>query len=461
MSINTTLVSGHKIIVDPEGVGEVCGVLGTNHADVVWVCSRATLINKWAKYKPVKNTENNYQSQLITSGTNKNKWQSGATWWKAYNEKFGLIVSSYNTGNDLQANWDSNWVYDAITINSSNVASHWCRLTDFNYYDHNATPFVSITAPSVYYTNGSGGLQINFYFNSSDYQLTVTDFANAGFWIKTNPQRIYCGALVAYGSSSYANCNKAWATNSHPIGTENMSGSDEGFGLWNRVVIIPKAQMPSSSTNFMTIYPFIVAEEQYNSATSSTTDAGFGSQVGKGVVPCPVTPLSLTAKASSISGSFVANSIVCKALGSGGGFEVTFNYTVTGYGDFSEYVDPYIVLLDADPDTDGTYPDESKIQRYHILNYGEQVNNPQGGSGYIISLNDRSATYNQNTILGRTGTSAVTIGVDSATYINNYKTKHGTTTAKIRVCVILAEQSYYWYERYYTQSVSDEITITT
>ena len=457
------IVQGHTIIYDPVGVGEVCSVLGTNHADVGWVCTRATLINKWAKYKPVKNTENNYQSQLKANNTWKSQSElpSGTVaWWKAYNEKFGLVVNTYNNGSDMVSGWDSNWAYDAITINSSNVTSHWCRITDFNYYDKDANPFVSVTAPHIYYTNSAGGLTVQFYFDSSDYQLTVTDFANAGFWLKTQPQRLYCGALVAYGSELYANCYKVWATNSHAIG-ESMTPSEEGSGLWNRTVIVPKAQMPSGSTNYVTVYPFIVAEEQYNSSTASTTDATFGSQTGKGVVPCPVAPLSLIAAMSSISGEFVVNSIVCEALGSGGGFDIKFDYTITGYGDFSATIFSYLAVLDADPDTDGTYPEDSKIQRYHILNYGEQnVYNPRSGNSYPVSLNNTSETLNQKQVMGQTGTGAITMGVDSATYINNYKTKHSTNTAKLRICVILAVNGYDWHYNYYTQTVSGEVTIS-
>ena len=37
MAVNNGLISY------PVGVGEVCKTLGTNHADVGWVCSRGTL----------------------------------------------------------------------------------------------------------------------------------------------------------------------------------------------------------------------------------------------------------------------------------------------------------------------------------------------------------------------------------------------------------------------------------
>ncbi len=81
------------LITYPVGVGEVCKVLRTNHADVGWVCSRGTLINKWAKYKPVilpnviDSTVINGVQQLNTSTK---QWLSTATWWRGTDGKCGL-----------------------------------------------------------------------------------------------------------------------------------------------------------------------------------------------------------------------------------------------------------------------------------------------------------------------------------------------------------------------------------
>ena len=53
MSINTTLITGHTIIVDPENPAEVGKVIRSGGGDVGYVCSRGNLINMFAKYKPV------------------------------------------------------------------------------------------------------------------------------------------------------------------------------------------------------------------------------------------------------------------------------------------------------------------------------------------------------------------------------------------------------------------------
>lgn len=445
--------SDNTLIYYPVNTWDVAKVTRKGSGDVGVLCGANQMINIWAKYKPViyANLINTYD-QLNSDMT----WKSTATWWQGDDGKCGLTVNKRTNGTALTDNWDNEWVYNPPT---GGLAAPY-RLIDFNYYDHSATELLSVSTPAIYYTNSDDGLWVNFAFNTTneEYKLLITDFVNAKgglFGSQSLYPDLYCGVLVAYGQSAYATCTKVWATNPNAIG-KDMTASDEGNGKWNRTVIVPKNQMPSGSTPYVTIYPYIAATVYNSTRTKSSADAEW--EVG--VVACPVNPIEITAAMSSIAGEFVADSIVCEALASGGGFDITFTYKVTGYGDFTAYVDPYVFVLDADPDTSETYPEESKIQRYHILNYGEQVNNPQHGSGYIISLNDASENYNQNTVLGRTGTAALTIGVDSASYISNYKTKHGTTNAKIRICVVLGHESYYWYDRYYTQTVSNEITIT-
>lgn len=453
MAVNNGLISY------PVGVGEVCKVLRTNHADVGWVCSRGTLINKWAKYKPViyPNLINTYPQ--LNSNKTWNDSYSPMPWWRASDGKCGMSITKRTTGTDLVDNWNSEWAYNPPT---GGMAAPY-RLIDFNYYNHAASKLVSITAPSEYYTNSADGLKVSFQFFGSDNGLKLTDFLainNKGVFSTPANQKFYCGVLVAWGQSLYSTCYKVWATNPNAIG-ESMTSSDAGSGEWFRVVTVPKSQMPSQSTNYVTVYPYFCINDSYNSTgrNLSTSDAEW--EVG--VAALPVTPLELRAVVSSISGQFVANSIVCQAYNINR-FDVSFNYTVTGYGEFRADVDPYIVLLDADPDVDLIYPDESKIQRYHILNYGEEnVNNPRNGNAYPISLTNASENYDQRSVLGWTGTGAVEIGVDTKTYIDNYKAKHGTTYAKIRVCVVLAQTGIVdnWRYYYYDQTVSDEITITT
>lgn len=162
---NGTIITGHKVIVDPENPAEVCGVLGTNHADVGWVCSRSTLINKWAKYKPVSVANLiNTTPFLNASATNKPWNTSGAnkaTWWQGGGTcGFTLNVppiatstsdnsksaSTLATEATQLASWFSGaWAYNAPT---GTISSPY-RLLDFHWYDHNAQCFISsISTPN-------------------------------------------------------------------------------------------------------------------------------------------------------------------------------------------------------------------------------------------------------------------------------------------------------------------------
>lgn len=449
MSVNTTLVSGHKIIIDPEGVGEVCGVLGTNHADVGWVCSRATLINKWAKYKPVKNTDNNYQSQLITSGTNKNKWQSGATWWKASDGKCGLIINKRTTGSALATNWGTDWGYDAITINASNVASHWCRLTDFNYYDHNANVPVYIGYPSEYVINANQNLEITFQaYNGNDYQLMLTD-VTTGVW--NSQSSMYCGVLVVWGTpnTSYTNKQKVTIVHSTPLGT-NLTN----YGKYTRVVSVPYANLPTITPNEITIYPFLY-NGIYNNG--NPTQKGANEDVGwtNGVIACPVDSATIEAVAAYISGAL--SNVTCTYGQGGNSVQVVCTYAVTGHHGFSmSNLEPFLYVLDNDIDTEGLYPDYEKMYGRHIISYGTATNNPLRGYSMSVSADDGvTLTYTQATLFNN-ATNYATIGIDAASYVEQYRAKHGSGAAKVTLVMEFHDSS----DRAYGSVTMADVTVS-
>ena len=437
MSISTTLIAGHKIIIAPENTHDVSKVIGRASLDVGALCGAGgSYVNKFAKYKPViRNGVLDTTSQLNSDKT----WKSSATWWRADDGKCGMTVTKRTTGTALVSNWDSEWAYSPPTGGTN--APY--RLTDFNYYDHNAAHLVSVFTTDTYYVNQADGLLIQFqFFSGNPYQLLLTDFinqndGNGGLFPYTADHHIYCGALVAYGQSTYSTCTKAWATSPDWVGKSSATG-----GAWQRTVTIPKTQMPQSNTPYVTVYPFISATT-YNSSTSSTTDAAWEG----GVIALPVLPIQLTAVQSSISG--VISSATCTY--SMNALSLTFTYTITAYGNFqADYVDPKVYVLDADRDTSGQYSDYSKIQAYHIISY-EDGYGWTGGSGYPLNLgNGNTQSFNQNTVLGRTGTASLTIGCDAVTYVTQYKQKHGTTKAYMRICVEMGKDG-----GYYTQTIFD------
>lgn len=436
---------GHSnvLITPPVNTADVSYVTRKGSNDVGTLCGASnTMINKWSKYKPViyPNLIDSTVLNGIVQINNDKTWKSTATWWQAADGKCGFIVNKRTTGTALTDNWDNEWVYNPPT---GGLAAPY-RLIDFNYYLHSARSFVSVYTADEYYTNQADGLLVQFQFYSGNpYQLLLTDFVNANgglFGSQSLYPHLYCGVLVAYGQSTYSTCNKVWATCPDYIGDESATG-----GAWQRTVTIPKAQMPSVSTPYVTIYPYISANGTYHSSSVSTTDATWD----VGVVACPVAPISIIAVTSSISG--VISNATCTY--SAGSLSLTFTYTITAHGNFqADYISPTVYVLDADRDTTGQYSYESLVQNYHIISYEDGYGRVSEG-GYPLNLGDGgTATFNQNTVISRTGTAALVIGCDAISYVNQYKTKHGTTKAYMRIGIEMGKQGG---DGYYVQTIFD------
>lgn len=445
---NGTIITGHKIIVDPENPAEVCGVLGTNDADIGWVCTRATLINKWAKYKPVKNAEKNYQSQLKADNTWKSESElpSGTNpWWKASNGKCGLNITPRTTGSALVTNWNNEWVYDAITINSSNVASHWCRLTDYNYYDHNASVPVYIAYPTQYQINQQQTLDIVFQeYNGNNYQLMLTDFTE-GVW--NSSAAMYCGVLIVWGTPNiaYANKQKVSVVNATPLGTDLAS-----YGKYTRVVSVPSANLPQATPNEITIYPFLCQNAYSTEQKGAEQDIAWEN----GVIACPFEPVTIMAVMGNITG--VISGVTCTyGINS---VQLAFTYTITGHGGgFSKNgLTAWIYVLDNDTDTSGQYPEYSKKNGRHIISYGTATNNPYPGNYFSsVTVSDNaSISYTQNT-LTNVSSGNLTVGIDTVSYVEQYRAKHGSGAAKITLIIEFDDNS----NGIYGQAPLSDITI--
>lgn len=441
------------LIINPENPWEVSRVIGASSGDIGIVCTKATLINKWAKYKPVRYSEKDTTPQLNADKTWNDNYTVGGVrkpWWKANDGKCGFVLVPATTGTTLVTDWSTNWEYQTPRGKEVNP-SEWYRLPDFNYYLHTAPVPVEVYANAIYYTGND--LVVNFQFYSGkNEQLTIPDLLNyggGGVWPYTPTQEIFCGVLISYGSSAYANSNKAWATNPDAIGKDPQGGSSsQSSGKWSRTVTIPQAQCPTYNNNVpISIYPFL-SVMTYNSARvyQSGEDATFGTN---GVIPCPVSPITMDIKTSSISGVITGASCSYNNINS---LAINFTYTITGYGQFSEYVTPYIYLLDADRDTSGEYSEDSKILTYHIISY-EDGYGYASGSQFPLNLADQATvSYNQNTLIGNTGTASLVIGCDAISYVNQYKAEHGTSKAYMRIGVGLYDGSTM---RPYVQTVFD------
>ena len=225
MSINTTLITGHTIIVDPENPAEVGKVIRSGGGDVGYVCSRGNLINMFAKYKPVikANVINTYDQLKGGTGSDKHQWKSNATWWKGtisssvstIDTTSGWVLSTscgitvrgyYGILRNLVNNWDTNgrefyWTYNPPT---GGMAAPY-RLIDFNYYDRDAAPpFRDFQAPTeiIRYRYGSeyivtGQASVRWPSGTTIYQLTMNDLQVRNGAANVDMSDYYFGVVIA------------------------------------------------------------------------------------------------------------------------------------------------------------------------------------------------------------------------------------------------------------------------
>lgn len=162
MSIQNNRISA------PIGLQEVYSLLGVQktgtYYDVGYICGNAHgQINKWSKKKPTRYDNPN----------------GGASWWKANDGNCGFSGMSYYDQLTIVQAYQQNlaWIY-----NAPRPGTDWCRLTDFEGYDHNAQPF--LTAP---FGNGEEvevnrylhpTLEYTFMRNTSAYSVQPSDFAD-------------------------------------------------------------------------------------------------------------------------------------------------------------------------------------------------------------------------------------------------------------------------------------------
>lgn len=320
MSINTTLIQGHTIIVDPENPAEVGKVIRSGGGDVGYVCSRGNLINMWAKYKPVikANVINTYGQLKGGTGSDKHQWKSNATWWwgdksasvQTTDTTSGYVLSTscgitikgyYGTIRHFVNNWDANgwrhyWTYNPPT---GGLAAPY-RLIDFNYYDRDAAaPFRDYQAPLeiVRYKYGSeyvvsGQASVMWPAGTTAYQLTMNDLQVKNGASDVVLSDYYFGVLMAYIKTDTG---------------ADVSENNRTYGIitaaekWNETVQ-PSGSAPQdirytqpfTTTVFQSfgtyrLYP-ILSKAKYNGDTTMDYSATIGGQ-DYAVYPLPFAPI--------------------------------------------------------------------------------------------------------------------------------------------------------------------------
>ena len=287
MAVNDGLISY------PVGVGEVCNTLGTNHADVGWVCSRGTLINKWAKYKPViyPNLINTYD-QLNSNKT----WKSTATWWRGTDGKCGLNATVYNREYDLTQGFESDWGYNPPT---GGMAAPY-RLIDFNYYNHKAQmPFRASIMGDAYDEDGYAIFYITntadrkavfcqYTFPQDDTAVKIEDLKTKdGKGIFHNYDDLYVGVLMTLGKvTPTANAHGVIKINPKPIGT-SISRDEEWGNGYNRTIYLTEGELNVISGGTWYVYPFITPNGVRDEGGVDVPINPWNGDIGKNITSVP------------------------------------------------------------------------------------------------------------------------------------------------------------------------------
>lgn len=251
MPVNTGLITGHKIITPAVGmeasVGDIETALGVSSGDLGTLC-QSRRINKWAKYKPIS-----YPSLIETTGQlNANlTWKSDATWWKGSNGTCGFEIvtsprvwgaSTADTSKsastlESEANSLAQWFANAwnYAFGPKGGTSSPFRQIDFNYYDHNAVPFVKdITEPS----------RSTFYAGSDSDSMK---------WTLTLPSGNEGDYSLGFGDINAANT----ALSSYHLGLIFVNAGSRFPDYTNRLnrkyVIVNSATLASSSGKSITV----------------------------------------------------------------------------------------------------------------------------------------------------------------------------------------------------------------
>ena len=366
MAVNNGLISY------PIGVGEVCKVLRTNHADVGWVCSRGTLINKWAKYKPViyPNLINTYD-QLNSNKT----WKSTATWWRGTDGKCGLNATVYNREYDLTQGFESDWGYNPPT---GGMAAPY-RLIDFNYYNHKAQmPFrASIMGDAydedgyaVFYITGRNDRKAvfcDYNFPQDDTAVKIEDLKSKdGKGIFYNFSKLYVGVLMTKGKVTPT--VDAWGVikiNPKPIGTSIDRDEEWGNG-YNRTIYLTEEEIANSQSGTWYVYPFITPNGVRDEGGVDVPFNTWHYNIGKNITNVPpafgLTAISLPTTEngstnppivmkSSVGGAYCTTTMTISNLTwYNGAFKFKFTIVATNSGvlEFTSTSSYHIYVLDPD-----------------------------------------------------------------------------------------------------------------
>ena len=133
-------------------LADLQSVFGTNHNDIGHIISDPLiLINKWAKYKPIKIGGLDFPRQRNSDFTWKTVQEIEAIpetpWWKGEDGQCGLTFTTYPSLGTNNMSSSSSFFHELLAGNlgwgyvrpTGNINRYPFRFFDFNYYYHSAT----------------------------------------------------------------------------------------------------------------------------------------------------------------------------------------------------------------------------------------------------------------------------------------------------------------------------------
>lgn len=406
-------------ITPPVNTADVSYVTRRGSNDVGTLCGSNPMINKFAKYKPVR-LQNVIDSTVINGvqqlNTSTKQWLSTANWWRGDDGKCGLNVNVYDTEYKLTQGFESDWGYLPPRGNSVTPKEPY-RLIDFNYYNHSAQmPFrASILGdaidedgyPIFYITNNSSRKAVfcQYTFPQDDTAVKIEDLKSKdGKGIFYNNSDLYVGVLMTKGKVTPT--ADAWGVikiNPKPIGTSIDRDEEWGNG-YNRTIYLTEGEIANSQNGTWYVYPFITPNGVRDEGGVDVPINPWNGDVSKNATAFGLVSISLpmtesgttnppiVMKASVGGASCTTTMTLSNLTWYTGAFKFKFTIVATNSGviEFTSTSSYHIYVLD--PDDTNYQGAEGYYQTRKIL--GERS---IGSSVYIRLLAGASATYTQTT----------------------------------------------------------------
>lgn len=263
--------NSNGLISAPVSVFDVKSAIGTNTLDVGSLCTKVTLINKFAKYKPVR-LQNVIDTTVINGVAQLNNdktWKSTTNWWRGDDGKCGLDVNVYDTEYKLTQGFESEWGY-LVPRGGSVTPIEPYRLIDFNQYNHKAqAPFRASVigdytdesgVQGFYITGQSNRVAVGCYFDfpQDSTAIGIDDLrAKDGKGIFYNFSKLYVGVLMTRGKvTPTADAHGVIKINPKDIETTIDRDADWGHG-YNRTIYLTEGEINVVAGGTWYVYPFI------------------------------------------------------------------------------------------------------------------------------------------------------------------------------------------------------------